>query len=134
MIEERPAQQDLKFLEDQIIKFNMARVNAYDGRELAAFVRDANHRIVAGISGYTWAGMCEVQFLWVEESVRGQGYGSRLLAAVEDEARARGCSVIILGSYSFQAPDFYRQHGYENMGHIGNCPPNHTFFFFAKRL
>ena len=94
-IETDPAPADLQFLEDQINAYNMAKTGAYDGRGLASFVRDEQGTIVAGISGYTWAGFCEIQFLWVHESRRHQGLGTQLLQAAEAEARARGCSLLI---------------------------------------
>jgi GNAT superfamily N-acetyltransferase len=72
--------------------------------------------------------------LWVREDVRGHGYGSRLLSAAEVEARRRGCSVIMLSTFSFQAPDFYRRHGFEVAGGIPDCPPGHTNYFFVKWL
>jgi GNAT superfamily N-acetyltransferase len=133
-IEEQPAAADREFLEDQINQFNMRQVGAFDGRALAGFVRDAAGTIVAGISGYTWAGMCEIQFLWVHAAQRGQGLGSALLAAAETEARRRGCSVIVLGTYSFQAPAFYPRHGYTVTGTIPDCPPGQTHYILQKRL
>jgi GNAT superfamily N-acetyltransferase len=133
-IEAHPAACDLEFLETQINQYNIARVGVDDYCPLAIFVRDAAQAIIAGISGYTWAGFCEIQFLWVHEAWRGRGHGSRLLATAEDEARARGCSLVVLGSYSFQAPDFYLRYGYEVAGKVENCPPLHTHFYFRKRL
>src|SRR5690606_17887018 len=85
-VEDQAAAADRSFLEEQIIAYNMARVGAYDGRELAIFVRNKAGGMVAGISGYTWAGFCEIQFLWVDESVRRRGYGSQLLGSAEEEA------------------------------------------------
>lgn len=134
VVEDQPSEHDLEFLEDQINRYNMAQVAAFDGRRLAIFVRDEQQMIVAGISGYTWAGMCEIQFLWVADELRGQSYGSRLLQAAEQEAQARGCQVIILSSYSFQAPGFYRQRGYSQTGQIDGCPPEHTNYYFKKML
>src|SRR3712207_4677541 len=111
----------------------MQRVGAFDGRALAGFVRDAG-AIVAGISGYTWAGMCEIEFLWVHADRRGQGLGSALLRAAEDEALRRGCSVVVLGTYGFQAPAFYPRHGYAVVATIGDCPPGQTHYILQKRL
>lgn len=132
--EEQPKAQDLEWLEQQINTYNTAQVGAYDGRALAIFVRDAQERIVAGLSGYTWAGFCEIQFLWVHEALRGQGYGTQLLQAAEKEARERGCGLIVLSSYSSQAPHFYKQHGFEIVGRVNDCPPGSTNYYFEKRL
>ncbi|HEY0606434.1 MAG TPA: GNAT family N-acetyltransferase [Herpetosiphonaceae bacterium] len=134
VVEDQPSEQDLEFLEDQINRYNMDQVGAFDARRLAIFVRDEQQTIVAGISGYTWAGMCEIQFLWVAEELRGQGYGGRLLQTAEQEARERHCRIIVLNSYSFQAPDFYQQRGYSLVGKIEGCPPNHANSYFKKIL
>ena len=134
IVEDQPAPDDLKFLEDQIIQHNITQTGAFDGRGLAIFVRGEQYGIIAGISGYTWAGMCEIEFLWVRADLQGQGYGTRLLQAAEQEARQRGCSIMILGSYSFQAPEFYQKHGYELVGRIDDCPPKHTNYYFKKNL
>lgn len=126
--------EDVEFLDDQINAFNKAAVGAYDGRLLAAFARHPEHGIVAGVSGYTWARFCEVQLLWVHADLRGQGYGSRLLAMAEEEARARGCGLVILGSYTFQAPGFYQSHGYQVVGTVPDCPPGHAHVYLMKVL
>lgn len=131
---DQPAAQDLEFLEHQINAYNMAQVGAYDARLLAIFVRDEHEQIVAGLSGYTWAGFCEIQFVWVHESLRGRGYGTQVLQAAEQEARTRGCGLIVLSSYSFQAPGFYQKHGFEIVGQVDDCPPGHTHYYFQKRL
>jgi GNAT superfamily N-acetyltransferase len=103
LVEDQPAEQDLAFLEDQINRYNIAQVSVFDARRLAIFVRDEQQAMLAGISGYTWAGMCEIQFLWVVAALRGQGYGGRLLEAAEQEARDRGCQIIVLNSYRLLA-------------------------------
>jgi GNAT superfamily N-acetyltransferase len=72
--------------------------------------------------------------LWVHADLRGKGYGSRLLALAEDEARARGCYLVTLGSYSFQAPGFYQRHGYQVVGTVPDCPPGHAHVYLMKAL
>lgn len=52
---------------------------------------------------------------WVREDLRGSGLGSRLLAAFESEARARGADRVFVTSFTFQAPGFYRRHGYREL-------------------
>lgn len=134
IVEEHPSHHDIDFLEQRIIEYNYASAAASDGRGLACFVRDDAGRIVAGVSGYTWAGMAEIEFLWVDDSLRGQGVGGRLMDAVEAEARRRGCALIITSTYSFQAPEFYQRRGYEVVAKIEDCPPGHTNYWLKKTL
>src|SRR5262245_47044236 len=117
--------EDLVYLEEQVNQYNFATTGIHDARLLVTFVRDSAGRIYAGLSGHTWGGVGEVRFLWVDEPMRRTGIGSRLLRAAEDEARARGCRKIILSTHSFQAPDFYRKHGYVVVGKFSDYPPGH---------
>lgn len=126
--------EDLQFLEDHVNEFNFASTGIRDARGLVILLRDVNRRIYAGLSGHTWGGVAEVRFLWVDEPLRHTGIGSRLLAAAEDEARARGCSKIVLSTHSFQAPAFYLKHGYVVAGEFSDYPCGHRSIFLQKPL
>src|SRR5512141_1865586 len=100
-----PAPDEVQYLEDRIYEFNSTATGIADGEVLAFVVRE-NDRIVAGICGNTWGGTCEVRQFWVEESHRHRGLGTTLFHAVEEEARRRGCTQVVLMTFSFQAPAF----------------------------
>ena len=59
-----------------------------------------------------------VDLFWLREDVRGQGHGHRLIELAENEARKRGASRVYLDTFSFQAPDFYRDHGDQVFGEL----------------
>jgi hypothetical protein len=50
------------------------------------------------------------------------------------EARDRACALMVLGTYSFQALEFYQKLGYELAGQIEDCPPGHTHYYLFKWL
>src|SRR4029077_19943980 len=116
-----------------IYEFNSSTTAIADGELLAFFVRERN-RIVAGICGNTWGGTCELRQFWVEESQRHQGLGTKLLQAAEHEARRRGCTQIVLMTFSFQAPAFYVRHGFEVVATIDNHPYGHRNLLMRKGL
>jgi ribosomal protein S18 acetylase RimI-like enzyme len=126
--------EDLQFLEEQINEYNFATTGIRDARLLVVLLRDDLGRIYAGLSGHTWGGVAEVRFLWVDESRRHSAVGSDLLRAAEDEARARGCGKIVLSTHSFQAPEFYRRHGYVVAGEFLDYPRGHRSIFLEKVL
>ena len=131
---DKPDPKDVQQLGTNLSRFNMDATGFHDGKEFAAILKDGNDDIIAGISGWTWGGMCEVELLWVTERARGHGLGSKLLAGAEDLARERGCKWIGLNTFDFQAPDFYLRHGYEVLTQLEGHPPGHTDFFLRKQL
>ncbi|HEU5088663.1 MAG TPA: GNAT family N-acetyltransferase, partial [Roseiflexaceae bacterium] len=133
-VELHPDPADLAFLEDQINAYNIAVTGIDDWQAFAIFARDQANAIVAGISGGTWAGYLDIQYLWVSEALRGQGLGAQLLAAAEMEAMRRGCTQVLLDTHDFQAPEFYRKQGYELFGSFGGIGGRHTRYYFRKQL
>jgi GNAT superfamily N-acetyltransferase len=133
-ITDDPTPADVDFLDERIYEFNAARTGFHDGRKLAIFVRDAAGSIIAGLWGWTWGGYGEVRTLWVDEALRRQGLGARLLQAAEKEARARGAAYMLLSTHSFQAPEFYPRFGYRRIATVPGKPPGHEDIFFRKEL
>jgi GNAT superfamily N-acetyltransferase len=129
-----PDRHDVQFLDDRLYEYNVARTGLTDGRLLAIILRDGHNAIIAGLYGWTWGSCCEVKTLWVHEQWRGQGLGTRLMRAAEDEARARGAVQMVLSTHSFQAPDFYHRLGFEPVGHIEDYPMGYQNIFLRKRL
>ena len=134
ILSDEPGPEDVQFLEDQINEHNMLRTGRRDFRPLALFLRDDQGHIVAGLSGFTWADWLEIKFVWVREDLRGRGHGRHLIAAAEAEARARGCGHVWLDSYTFQAPAFYEQLGYEVFGVLQSYPSPHNRVFLTRTL
>lgn len=59
--------------------------------------------------------------MYVDESLRGLGYGRRLMDEAERMARDKQCDFIKLDTLGFQALDFYTKLGFEVYGVIENA-------------
>ena len=109
-----------------------AEVGPRDWMPLTLSLRDDARTIVGGLYGATMWGWLVVDGLWVDERLRRQGFGSRLLAAAEERAIARGCRGAWLGTFDFQARSFYERHGYRVMGTLEDFPAGHAHYELAK--
>lgn len=90
--------------------------------------------MLAGLVAEVALGWLFVEKFWIDESLRGQGLGSAMLARAEAEGRARGAIGVHLYTSSFQAPGFYRRQGYTELGMLAERPAGHTRYWFAKRF
>lgn len=76
----------------------------------------------------------EIKRMWVAEQARGFGVGRRVLAALEDQARARGVRVLRLETNRTlrEAIGLYRSQGYLEVQAFNDEPYAHHWF--EKRL
>ena len=123
-----------QLLEDAINAFNMAVTSDTQYTPVNVLLRDEQDRVQGGAVGGIWGEWLYLKYFWVAEALRGQGYGSQLLALFETEAQRGKCRGIYLETYSFQAYSFYRRRGFETRGSISDFPPGHTFYLLAKPL
>lgn len=114
--------------------YNREHVGYVDGRPLAVLVRDPSGRTLGGMLGRTSLGLLFIDLVFLPREMRGQNLGSRLLAAMEAEARRRGCRSGVLYTISFQAPGFYERHGWREFGRVPCDPPGTSRIFMSKAL
>jgi N-acetylglutamate synthase-like GNAT family acetyltransferase len=115
---------EIEELEQRIYEYNAARTGYSDASQISFTVHVAD-KLIGAAAGYTWAGMCELRQLWIDEEHRGQGYGRRLLLEFIEEARARRCRHIYVATYEFQAPRFYNRFGFRPVAAIKGRPSGH---------
>ena len=103
-------------------------------RTLNVIAREADGTVCGGAVGRTWGECCELQQLWVSAPLRGRGMGSELVQRFEAEARNRGCRLVYLTTFSFQAPDFYQRCGYHVVRETRGYPAGIVRHDLEKRL
>ena len=78
----------------------------------------------------------EIKRMYVDPAYRGERLGGKLLAAVEDQLRARGVRLATLetGHTQFEAIRLYERAGYTVRGPFGSYPDNGLSVFYEKPL
>ncbi len=115
-------------------KYNVQQTGNEKFNHVCFVIYGPDQEISGGLIGEVYWGWCFVHLLWIKDDLRGRGYGHRLLTMAEEEARKQGAKNIYLDTFSFQAPDFYKQHGYQVFGELKDFPPGHQRYFLTKQL
>ncbi|MEO5913624.1 MAG: GNAT family N-acetyltransferase [Luteolibacter sp.] len=123
---------DRRFVVQSLVAYNETRAASEDYCDLTALSR-SDGIIVGGLIGYTHWNWLFVRQLWVAEDHRQRGIGSRLMAAAEGEALARGCIHAHCDTFDFQALPFYQKLGYTTFGTLADYPVGHTRYFLSKQ-
>ncbi|MBO9560720.1 MAG: GNAT family N-acetyltransferase [Caulobacter sp.] len=115
--------------------FTGKAVGPPDNRDFALLIRTPGEDAV---QGGLWAqsrwGAFYVDMIVVPEALRGTGVGTDLMTRAEAEARARGCHLMWLDTYAFQARPFYERLGFEIFGQMDGPEPVYPRWFMHKRL
>ena len=90
--------------------------------------------IAGGVIGEIFWEWLYISLMFVKDELRGHGYGQRLLTLIEDEARQNGARNVFLDTFSFQAPEFYKKHGYRVFGELPDFPRGQTRYYLTKQL
>jgi GNAT superfamily N-acetyltransferase len=105
-----------------------------DRESFSVKVTGADGEIIGGLTAWTWAGLCGISLMWVHQDHRTDGWGAKILAAAEAEARRRGCDRVRVSSFTFQAPGFYQKYGYAETGRTLGIPGGGEDVHMFKRL
>lgn len=107
---------------------------ANDDKDFDIIVRDADGQVQGGLIGSIIWKTFYINFLWLNTDLRGQGMGTELMQRAETKAIAEGCNYLWVKSYSFEAPDFYKKHGFRVICEHTDFPPDHTLYTLRKDL
>ena len=129
-----PSEQEIKYIRDSLYQFNNEIVGDDGHTPIHIVEYDADGNVIGGILGGTYWGWMYVDILWVDEKHRQKGIGSQLLCAAEEEATRRGCHHVHLDTMSWQAPEFYKKHGYEVIGVLPDIPSGNQKYLLMKTL
>ncbi|MGV3466528.1 MAG: GNAT family N-acetyltransferase [Heyndrickxia sp.] len=130
--------EDAPYIRKKLMEYNMQYLPdkeiAFVNEDVSITVHDEEGNILGGITGNTKLHCLFIQFLWIDESLRGKGIGAKLLKRTEELAVEKGCKMVRVDTFSFQAPEFYKKQGYEVYGTVEDFPEGYAHYMFLKRV
>ncbi len=134
MEEINPSKEDISVLSQGLVHNAQQKRDQTATQGFAFFVRDENKTIVGGANGYTFYGCVYVDQLWIDEKLRGQGYGAKLMDAAEKLGKARGCTFAAVNTMDWEGLEFYQKLGYTVEFERHGFTKNSIFYFLRKNF
>lgn len=129
-----PSEEDKQFLLEGLFSSNIKNgmPKKLDGW---VFVYDEEGKKVGGCKFLLFSKLVWIDILWVDKAHQGNGYGKKLLEAVEKEAQQKGCIISSLDTFEFQkAIPFYKKCGYQIISTVEALNGNDERYFMKKNL
>jgi len=127
-------EQDRETIFQGLLEYNLERIEDKNPKDLGVYFQNETGEKLAGLIGDTHGNWLTVKYLWVSEELRGKHIGSQILKQAEDTAKQRGCKYAFLDTFSFQAPMFYKKHGYQEVFALEEYPVTGKRYYFTKTL
>lgn len=125
---------EMEYVRNRLFQYNQEKAQSNQAAPMNLVLKDAEGKIYGGLIGKIYRSCLGIEILWVDEELRGSGYGKKLLDQAEASAISGGCKFIHLDTFSFQAPEFYKKNGYVIFGVLEGYPDGAKRYYLKKDL
>ena len=134
----------ISFIHDSLYSYNLSKtggerradVHATENPDSAAIIVCDKAGKCYGGAAYHWENSPRhifVDYIFIDDALRGHNIGSRLIEILETRVRGEGAENITLTTNTFQAPGFYRKMGFVETACKAYpaklCPENKQYTF-----
>ena len=127
-------QNDIDEIHELLRSYNRSNREAAESIPLGVFYEDESGKKLAGLTGETFGNWLSIKYLFVADTLRKQGLGTKMVLSAEEEARKRNCKYVFVDTFSFQAPKFYEKLGYEEVFSLNEYPYTESRHYYIKKL
>jgi len=128
---------DNKFVRDNLVKFNIQKAPTDQNpptEVINLILKSENGSTIGGLLGAMGRYCYYLDILWIDDKYRGLGYGKKLLDDIEKRVKEKGCKLITLNTFSFQAPEFYKKNGFEVFGILDGFQEGICRYYLKKNI
>ena len=129
-----PAGNDIRAIAQGLRQHNLNKGISSKSHKVCIVLKDDNGVILGGLLGAIYWDWLDLQTFWIHESLRHQGYGTKMLKLAEDMAQKHNAPHIILDVIDFQGLPFFGRHGFMTIATLPDRPEDHITYFLTKHL
>lgn len=127
-------EENIKYIDKQLSEYDAEHIGySIEGNVSIGFFDE--EELIAGVDAcMSVYKILYVSTLFVKESYRNRGIGTKLMNLLEIRAKKLGANIIRLDSFSWQGGDFYEKIGFVKVGEYSSEEDGFYESFFIKRI
>ena len=133
-VSQDPSKDDMDYIVDGVTDFGMSQMKGEEPTKVCCTLKGSDGSSIGGILGATSKNMFFISHLYVDEQYRGNGYGERLIFAIENEAKKHNCNILRLNTFNKDAARLYLKLGYSLTVEIKEYMDGWDLMYFEKRI
>jgi ribosomal protein S18 acetylase RimI-like enzyme len=110
--QEMPKPEDVAILLNGLAEEALKAKGLSKALPFAVFIKDSQDKVVGGVQGVTYYGCLYVDLLWLQDSFRRLGLGTKLMREAEKIGKERNCTFATVNTMDWEALPFYEKLGY----------------------
>jgi ribosomal protein S18 acetylase RimI-like enzyme len=126
--------EEIQSLYDGIAIHSQLKKNQSPIESFGFFVYSDSNKVLAGCNGCILYGCLYIDSLWVDEALRHQNVGTRLITSAEVFGKEKGCLFATVNTMDWEALGFYQKQGYEVEFQRSGYAHGSTMYFLRKLL
>ena len=123
-----------KYLSASIMSYGIEQMNGEKPLKAYSSFKDKDGNMIGSIMGYKTLNLFFITHLYVESKNRCNGYGNKLLEAIENKARLLGCNLLRLNTLNKKTSSLYIRAGFEKTNSISNYMDGFDLLYYHKNI
>lgn len=126
--------EDEKILHQGMHKHEIAHIgDGYKGISIKLVIKDQVGQLIGGLSAWSTLQNLIFEYIWIEEQLRRQGLGKKLILEMEKIVRENNCIASQAYCFSFQDLGFLEKMGYQILGVSDVYPDPVKEYYLIKK-
>ena len=134
IFENNPRPEDIQVLGDAIMNQATQKKGFKPLDFFSLFIREEDNTIVGGCNGCTLYGCLYIDQLWVSDSLRNQGLGTKLIESAFQYGKDKCCTFATVNTMDWEALGFYQKLGFTIEFERHGFQKNSVFYFLRKEF
>lgn len=123
-----------KFLKSKEVAYYKLNNILDDKKLIGVYTTDSKGKTIGGMTGFTKWKTLHLKYFYLDESLRYQGMGLKMLRRLIEIAKSRGVKYAVFNTLDIGAPSLFKAAGCKLITMMDHTPADHVWYIYRLTL